>query len=638
MLEADAIRNPGSPESANFCALWESFAARGMGVDARDTADIGFNQVGANFAVPPGCNAPPGPPTVTLAVTGATATEAGPTNGIFTISRDAATDAATVVSFTVAGTATRGTDYVTLPATATIPAGATSVDVPVVPLDDSALEANETVVLTMRAGSGYVIGGSTVGTVTIVSDDVAPDFTVTALTAPAMGGAGLTLTVTDTTRNQGTGPSGVSTTSFYLSVNTLLEAGDALVGSRDVPGLSPGTNDTATTTLTVPATTGAGTFWIIAKADGPGSIFESSETNNTRLALVRIGPDLAITALTAPASAGAGTTIVINETTKNQGGGGADASSTRFYLSVNYALDAGDVALDARSVGPLGPSASTAAATSVTIPVSVATGTFYLIAASDDGNAIAESTETNNTRYVLIRIGADLFVSTLTAPTRAASGATISVTDTTKNMGGGSSGPSTTAFYLSANLTLDAGDARLTPARTVGPLEAGASSLGTTTVALPPVAPGTWYLMANADDSHEVAETQETNNLRYTTIYIGPDLAVSALTAPLTVVAGTTMTVTDTVRNYGADIAAPSTTRFYLSLNSTVDATDFLLDAARAVPELGVNGVNTGSTIVTVPPGISGRYYLLAVADGPGVVAESNELNNVGLRLITINP
>ena len=87
MMEADAIRNPGTPEGPNFCALWETFAGRGMGLNASDTAANGFNQVIANFSVPPGCNAPPSPPAVTLAVTSATATEAGPTNGIFTITR-----------------------------------------------------------------------------------------------------------------------------------------------------------------------------------------------------------------------------------------------------------------------------------------------------------------------------------------------------------------------------------------------------------------------------------------------------------------------------------------------------------------------------------------------------------------------
>jgi len=638
MLQADAIRNPGTPQSVHFCALWESFAGRGMGLNATDTADNGLNIVGANFEVPEGCTAPPSPPSVTLAVTTATATEAGPTNGVFTISRETPSDSPIAVNFVVTGTALRGTDYVTLPAAATIPAGALSVDVPVVPIDDSALEGNETVVVSLRSGSGYVVSGLTSGTVTIVSDDVAPDLTVTALTAPAMGGAGLTLDVTDTTRNQGTGPSGASTTSFYLSVNTLVEAGDPLIGTRDVPALAPGTNDTATTTLVVPETTGAGSFWILAKSDGPGAIGESSETNNTRMALVRIGPDLAITALTAPATAGAGGTIVVSETTKNQGGGSSEGSSTRFILSANFTLDPGDFALDARAVGPLASSASSAAATTLTIPTAVPTGTFYLFAVADHGNAVVEPIETNNTRFVMIRIGADLYVSALTAPTRVSSGATISVTDTTRNSGGGGAGPSTTAFFLSSNFTLDASDHRLQGARNVGPLDAGASSFGMTMVTLPAVAPGTWYLMANADDTQQVAETQEINNVRYSTIYVGPDLVVSMINAPLTAVGGTTITITDTVRNYGLDTAAPSTTRFYLSLNGALDASDFLLDGERGVPAVGANGVNTGSVTVTVPAGISGKYFLLAVADGHGAVAESSEVNNVGLRFITINP
>ena len=238
MMEADAIRNPGTPEGPNFCALWETFAGRGMGLNASDTAANGFNQVIANFSVPPGCNAPPSPPAVTLTVTNATATEAGPTNGIFTITRAEVSQTALMVNVATSGTAARGSDYVTIPSGVTIPPGAASVDVPVVPIDDTNLEGNETVGLTLRSGSGYVIGGTPSGTVTIISDDVAPDLTVSALTVPSTAGAGLTMTVTDTTRNQGTGPVAASTTSFYLSTNGTLDAGDTFVGSRDVPALT----------------------------------------------------------------------------------------------------------------------------------------------------------------------------------------------------------------------------------------------------------------------------------------------------------------------------------------------------------------------------------------------------------------
>ena len=637
MMEADAIRNPGTPERPNFCAMWETFAGRGMGLNASDTATNGFNQVIANFAVPPGCNAPPSPPPITLAVTSATATEAGPTYGIFTITRAAALDTALVVNLMTAGTAARGTDYVTVPTTATIPPGAVSVDVAIVPIDDSSLEGNETVVLTLRSGPGYVIGGTPSGTVTIISDDVAPDLTVTAMTVPAMAGAGLTMTVSDTTRNQGTGPAGVSTTSFYLSANATLEASDPFVGSRAVPGLTPGTSDTGTSVLTVPTNMGAGLFWLIAKADGAGALGEPNEYNNTRYAAVRIGPDLAITALTAPAIAGPGTTINVTETTANQGAGNAAASSTRFYLSANFSLDATDRALGAHSVGALVPGASIPGVTPVTIPTDVSGGTYYLIAAADDGNAVPESTETNNTRFVTVRVGPDLYVATSGSPTRAASGTTISVTDTTKNSGGGGAEASTTAFYLSSNLTLDSGDTRL-GSRPVSALDAGASNSGTTVVVLPVVTPGTYYLIVNADDTAAVTETQEINNVRSTTMYMGPDLTVSSVNAPLTAVAGATITVTDTIRNFGAEAAAPSTTRFYLSLNGSLDAADIPIDAQRAVPAIAANTWHTGSTSVTLPTGVTGSFFLLVVADGYAVVAESSEVNNMTPRLLTINP
>ena len=458
MMEADAIRNPGTPQVPHFCALWETFAGRGMGLNASDTAANGFNQVIANFAVPPGCNAPPSPPSVTLAVTSATATEAGQTSGMFTITRTEVSGAALVVNVKTSGTAVAGSDYVTIPATVTIPPGAASVEVPLLPIDDTNLEGNETAVLTLRSGSGYIIAGTPSGTVTIISDDVAPDLTVTSLTLPMMAGAGLTMTVNDTTRNQGTGPIGASTTSFYLSVNPTLDASDTFMGSRDVPGLTPGTTDMSSTVLTVPSNAATGTLWVIAKADGPNAFSEPNEVNNMRYASIRIGPDLAVATLTVPAVAGPGSTINVSETIKNQGAGHSAASSTRFYLSGNLTFDAADESLGTRSVGALAPGDSSVGTITVTIPTNASSGTFYVIAVADDGNAVPESNETNNNRSTSVRIGADLYVPGSSSPSRGASGGTITVTDTTKNIGGGAAEASTTAFYLSTNTTFDAGD------------------------------------------------------------------------------------------------------------------------------------------------------------------------------------
>ena len=54
------------------------------------------------------------PPTVTIAATDATATEAGLTTGTFTVSRTGSTTAALTVHYSVSGTATAGSDYTAL--------------------------------------------------------------------------------------------------------------------------------------------------------------------------------------------------------------------------------------------------------------------------------------------------------------------------------------------------------------------------------------------------------------------------------------------------------------------------------------------------------------------------------------------
>jgi subtilase family serine protease len=152
-------------------------------------------------------------------------------------------------------------------------------------------------------------------------------------------------------------------------------------------------------------------------------------------------------------------------------------------------------------------------------------------------------------------------------------------------------------------------------------------------------AAGAFYIIAKADFANVVMETNEANNTRSKSISIGPDLTFSALSlSPITVAAGGTLTVSDTVTNQGAGIAAPSTTRFYLSINSAIDASDIALAPGRAVAQLSSGTASPGSTVVTIPVDTAPRtYYVIAQADSDGVVAESAENNNVSVvRTITV--
>jgi thermitase len=577
---------------------------------------------------------------VTVTASTAQAAEAGPTNGMFTVTRTGDTSAPLTVHYTVAGTALAGTDYTSLPGTVTIGAGSSTATVAVTPIDDGAFESDESVILALSADAAYSLGSPGAGTVTIVSNDLPPDLVVVAVSAPATTGADADIVVTDTTKNQGTGPSLPSETGFYLSTNFSLDAADTRLGSRPVSSLGPGVTNVVSTLLHVPPSTATGSYYVLAKADWESVVNEGVETNNVKASgVIKVGPDLAIATLSTPLNAAPGMTIAVTDTTRNQGGGSAAESLTRFYLSTNTSFDSGDFPLQSRGVSPLEPGASQVATTSMTIPAGTTGGQYYLIAVADGNAGVPESVESNNTRAVSLRIGADMQVSALTVPNRVSAGATIAVTDTTKNAGAGAAGSSSTALYLSTNASFDASDQRLSPSRSVGPLAAGASSVGTTSVTLPASATtGTWYVLARADDLNEVPEAQETNNTRAIAIYIGPDLDITTLSAPSTVVAGTSITVTDTVKNLGADTAGASTNRYYLSLNAGFDSGDTALSGERAVPPLAFNASNMGSTSVAIPAGLSGRYYLLVVADGLGAVTESSESNNVGARLITINP
>ena len=153
----------------------------------------------------------------------------------------------------------------------------------------------------------------------------------------------------------------------------------------------------------------------------------------------------------------------------------------------------------------------------------VLTGIVVVVAAlSGPAGSVVEGNETNTSGAAFVRIGSDLSVSALSAPTRAAVGSAIVVTDTTTNPGAGGADASVTAFYLSANSTLDATDVRLAPARAVGPLAAGAASDGAANVIIPEIAPGAWFLIANADDDGLVDEMAESNNARIVSIHIVP--------------------------------------------------------------------------------------------------------------------
>ena len=108
---------------------------------------------------------------VSIAATDATATEAGRTTGTFTVTRIGNISGALTVRYAVTGTATAGSDYATLSGTISIPSGATTATIVVTPVDDTLIESNETVVVTLSSNSLYTVAAPSAGTVTISSNE-----------------------------------------------------------------------------------------------------------------------------------------------------------------------------------------------------------------------------------------------------------------------------------------------------------------------------------------------------------------------------------------------------------------------------------------------------------------------------------
>ncbi|SFE16272.1 gliding motility-associated C-terminal domain-containing protein [Chitinophaga sp. CF118] len=116
---------------------------------------------------------------ITVAATDPNAAEPND-NGTFTITLPGGKVASVpvTVNYTITGTATNGTDYTTIPLSVIIPAGASSIPVPVTVQNDNLIEGNETVILTITSAtsaitspSGFVPGTPAVATVNIVDDD-----------------------------------------------------------------------------------------------------------------------------------------------------------------------------------------------------------------------------------------------------------------------------------------------------------------------------------------------------------------------------------------------------------------------------------------------------------------------------------
>ena len=202
-------------------------------------------------------------PTVTLAVNDNSCAEVGSNTGIFMLTRNGSTAAALTVNYTLGGNSINGTDYSTLTGSATFAVGSSTAWTVITPINDTIYEGTEDVILTLSAGSTYLLGGTTSGTITIADNDLPDVSMVASATTLTEGGAAVVLTFTRT-----------GITSLGSCTIPYTVTGTATNGSDCTPWLSG--------SITIPQGQATATINISALQD---NVAETPETLTTSISL-----------------------------------------------------------------------------------------------------------------------------------------------------------------------------------------------------------------------------------------------------------------------------------------------------------------------------------------------------------------
>jgi|GEM_PF-3455658 len=111
------------------------------------------------------------PPALTIQARTATSFEDGSGDGVFLVSRDGPTTQPLTVHLRIGGSATNGVDYLTIGNEVQIPAGSSSVEVKVKPINDTEIEADEVVTIGIGDVAINTIFDKTLASVSIKDND-----------------------------------------------------------------------------------------------------------------------------------------------------------------------------------------------------------------------------------------------------------------------------------------------------------------------------------------------------------------------------------------------------------------------------------------------------------------------------------
>ncbi len=355
-----------------------------------------------------------------------------------------------------------------------------------------------------------------------------PDFTLAAVSGPSSlpSGSSEPITLTATVCNQGN-VTASPRVEAYLSVDSNLTAADMLVGSAPVDSLEPGR--CAPVSIHGSASVPSGLWYVAARVASANAVPELVESNNIRFGnriAVGSAPDLVVSEVSGPDSVRGSQPVLATATVCNQGTSRSFATRVVLFLSLDASITTADAPVGSAPVPEL--QSGECKPVELTGLANVPEGAWFVGAYVDSENAVAELSESNNTRAGnVLGVGdvADLYVSSVTGPAYLRDTQAFTGQITVCNQGTRTSTEGDRAgLFLSADASITASDTLL------GDVSLPALAAGQcATVSVPvdaPVPEGTWYLGALADLYGGESEFLEDNNAR-----VGGALAVGSMVA-----------------------------------------------------------------------------------------------------------
>ncbi len=343
-------------------------------------------------------------------------------------------------------------------------------------------------------------------------------------TSWVIGGESASLTYV--LENIGTDTAGPSLSRIYLSNDNTITTSDTLLTTDAVAALAAGSRSTESVSVTLPGTLTPGYYYIGVIADYNNAIAEGSETNNVSpsdalyvAALPQ--PDLDVSYGTSLSSSTVvkGWSVTLSYWVTNYGSGKAGASTSGIYLSTDSTISTSDTLLGTDAVAAMASGTSSSESVNITIPDTLATGTFYIGVIADYDNVVTESNETNNpsnalTLSVIEPVVPDLDI--VYAPTLDSAwvlkGGTVKLDYTIEGPAVGWTGSSVTGIYLSTDGTITTSDTLLATDPVAAITQNGWTHKAVSVVIPDTIAAGSYYIGAVADYNNAVAEKDEGNN------------------------------------------------------------------------------------------------------------------------------